>query len=166
MEYHRLIKVCESTEINITDEMAVAVESATRSQSNSKLWFRYRAGRVTASRMKAVCRTDATNTSQSLVKSICYPESFCFTSQQTTWGCKHEKSARDLYMKAQKTKHTNLTAQDSGLIINPLWPFIRASPDGVLSCTCCGRGTLEIKCPYCHREEDIAVASEDSKFCL
>ena len=165
MEYHRLIKVCESTEINITDEMAVAVESATRSQSNSKLWFRYRAGRVTASRMKAVCRTDATNPSQSLVKSICYPESFCFTSQQTTWGCKHEKSARDLYMKAQKPKHTNLTVQDSGLI-NPLWPFIGASPDGVLSCTCCGRGTLEIKCPYCHREEDIAVASEDSKFCL
>ena len=54
MEYHLLLKACESIEINIADEMAVAIESETRNQSNSKLWFRYRAGRVTASRMKAV----------------------------------------------------------------------------------------------------------------
>ena len=94
MEYHRLLKVCESTEIKITDEMAVAVEKETRSQANSKVWFRYRAGRVTASRMKAVCHMDATNPSQ---------------SRQTTWGCKHEKSARDKYVKAQKSKHRNLS---------------------------------------------------------
>ena len=131
--------------------MAVAVENETRSQANSKLWFRYRAGRVTASRMKAVCHMDATNPSQ---------------SRQTTWGCKHEKSARDKYVKAQKSKHRNLRVQDSGLVINPLWPFIGATPDGILSCTCCGRGMLEIKCPYCHRGEDIVVASKDRKFCL
>ena len=117
--------------------------------------------------MKAICHIDATNPSQSLVKSICYPESFCFTSQQTTWGCKHEKSAQDLYLKTQKPKHTNLAVQVSGLVINPLWPFIGASPDGLLSCTCCGGGTLEIKCPFCHRGEDVAVAaSKDRKFCL
>ena len=72
MEYHMLLKVCESNEVNITDEMAVVIENETRNQSNSKLWFRYRAGRVRASRTKAVCHTDATNPSQSLVKSICY----------------------------------------------------------------------------------------------
>jgi len=163
MEYHRLLKVCESTEISITDEMAVAVENETRSQANSKLWFRYRAGRVTASRMKAVCHTDATNPSQSLVKSICYPESFCFTSRQTTWGCKHEKSARDQYVKAQKSKHTNFTVQDSGLVINPLWPFIGASRDGILSCTCCGRGTLSLLSPGGGHS---CRFQKDSKFCF
>lgn len=167
MEYHELLKACEAVEINVTKEMAAAVEKETRHQSSSKLWFKYRAGRITASRMKAVCHTDAANPAQSLVKSICYPESFSFTSRQTAWGCKHEKSARDLYLMTAKKNHTNLQVQDSGLVINPLWPSIGASPDGIISCTCCGRGTLEIKCPYCHRGESVLIAaSKDSKFCL
>ena len=167
MGYHELLKACGEVEITVTKEMAAAVEKQTRQQSSSKLWFKYRAGRITASRMKAVCHTDAANPAQSLVKSICYPESFSFTSRQTAWGCKHEKSARDLYLTAAKKNHTNLQVQDSGLVINPLWPSIEASPDGIISCTCCGRGTLEIKCPYCHRGESVLIAaSKDSKFCL
>lgn len=70
LQYHKLLKVCESVKVNITNDMAIAVERETRLQSNSTLWFKYRAGRVTASRMKAVCHTDASNPSQSLVKSI------------------------------------------------------------------------------------------------
>ena len=58
MEYHELLKACESVSLNITQEMADSVEDATRNQSRSKLWFKYRAGRITASRMKSVCRTD------------------------------------------------------------------------------------------------------------
>jgi len=42
-----------------------------------------------------------------------------------------------------------------------------ASPDGVINCTCCGKGVLEIKCPFCHRETSLeAAATNDSKFCL
>ena len=167
LEYHELLKVCESVTVEVTEEMALAVEKETRLQSNSKLWFKYRAGRVTASRMKAACHTDPANPSQSLVKTICYPELFCFSSKQTAWGCRHEKSARDSYVKKVKEEHTNLTVHDSGLLINPNWPFIGASPDGIVSCACCGKGTLEIKCPYCHRGDSIeSAASEDSKFCL
>jgi len=34
-------------------------------------------------------------------------------------------------------------------------------------CSCHGKGTLEIKCSYCHRGEDIVcAASNDKKFCL
>ena len=69
-------------------------------------------------------------------------------------------------MKKVKEEHTDLTVHDSGLLINPNWPFIGASPDGVVSCACCGKGTLEIKCPYCHRVESLASAASDGKFCL
>ena len=93
LEYNELLKACESVKIEVTDEMAIAVEKETRLQAKSKLWFKFRAGRVTASRIKAVCHTDPANPSQSLVKAICYPELFCFTSKQTVWGCKREKSA-------------------------------------------------------------------------
>ena len=57
---------------------------------------------------------------------------------------------------------------DCGLLINPKWPLIGASPDRLLSCECCGKGTLEIKCPYCHtRGESIpSAASSDKTFFL
>lgn len=32
-------------------------------------------------------------------------------------------------------------------------PFVRASPDGLVSCDCCGSGGLEIKCPYCTKDK-------------
>ena len=50
--------------------------------------------------------------------------------------------------------HTSAANPDSGS---------GATPDGTTSCTCCGVGIVEIKCPYCHRERD---AAEDKKFCL
>ena len=167
LSYHELLAKCESVSVEISKEMAEKVEQATRSQSHSKLWFKYRAGRITASRMKAVCRTDPGYPAQSLIKSICYPEAFSFTTAATKWGCKHENQARQMYFTANKLKHHDLSIAESGFVINPQWPCIGASPDGIVNCSCCGRGVLEIKCPYCHRGTDIQTAAiEDSGFCL
>jgi len=63
-----LLKQCQNTEISVTAEQANAVENATREQSNSKLWYRFRAGRITTSKMKTVCCTDPTLPAQSLSK--------------------------------------------------------------------------------------------------
>ena len=167
LNYLELLAKCESVSVDISKEMAEKVEQATRSQSHSKLWFKYRAGRITASRMKAVCRTDPGNPAQSLIKSICYPEAFSFTTVATKWGCKHEKQGQEMYLAVNKLKHHDLSVAESGLVINPQWPFIGASPDGIINCTCCGKGVLEIKCPYCHQGTDVqAVAIKDSRFCL
>ena len=126
----------------------------------------YRSGRITASRMKAVCHTDPGKPSQSLIRQICYPQSFAFSSRQTKWGCSHEVDARKLYEKKMKEFHKGFDVSDSGFIINPKWPFVGATPDGNVACTCCGRGVLEIKCPYCHKGESIEVATANKKFCL
>ena len=67
-------------------------------------------------------------------------------------------------MRREKNKHTNLQVQDSSLVINPVWPSIGASPNGIIFCTCCSGGTLEIQCP--HGESIIVAANRDSKFCL
>ena len=167
LNYLDLLEACDNVSIEVTDDMAQAVEKETRKQSKTSLWFKYRAGRVTASRMKAVCHRNVTNPAQSLVKSICYPEAFNFTSKQTNWGCKHEKKARDRYEKAVRLKHTNLQVAECGLFINPQWPFVGASPDGIITCNCCSKGVLEIKCPFCHHDESIAAAStSDKNFCL
>jgi len=74
LSYTDFLDICESTEIRITDDMAKAVEKETQSPGSSKLWYTYCAGRVTVSRMKAVCHSKVTNSLQSLIKSICYPK--------------------------------------------------------------------------------------------
>ena len=57
--------------------------------------------------------------------------------------------------------------RDAGLVLNPKWPHIGASPDGAISCSCCGRGVVEIKCPYCRRSDDILdTIAHDKNFCL
>ena len=56
--------------------------------------------------------------------------------------------------------------KDSELVINGEWPFIGASPDGVVDCSCHGKGVLEIKYPFCHCNSTIQSAATDRKFCL
>ena len=55
-------------------------------------------------------------------------------------------------------QHTNFSIISSGLIISSLLPYLAASPDGIITCDCCGVGTLEIKCPFCRRDESPEVA--------
>ena len=140
MQYHELLAVCDAISLEVTKEMSQLVEKETRLQSKSSLWYKYRASRITSSSMKAVCHTDSTNPSQSLVKSICNPEEFAFTSKQTNWGQKQEKAAKELYLKINISNHDQLVVTDSGLVINPQWPYMGASPDGIIECKCCGKG--------------------------
>lgn len=64
----------------------------------------------------------------------------------TNYGLKSEPIARNLYQQVMMKQHTTFKVINSGLVINDDNPLIRASPDGVVSCKCCGTGILEIKC--------------------
>ena len=165
LSFTELLDTCSKVNLDLTEEMVVSVEEATREQGTSKLWYTYRAGRVTASRMKSVCRTDHSKPARSLLNAICYPEAYRFKTTATQWGCKHEKLAREHYTKIMQEEH-DATVKISGLVLNCKWPHLGASPDGIVCCGCCGKGTLEIKCPYCHRGEGIDDVASDPKSCL
>ena len=80
------------------------------------------------------------------------------------WGCTHEKSAIDAYTQNTTSRHQNFTVSEVGLFLNETTPFIGASPDGLIEWTCCGKGTLGIKCPYCFQEN---LPEEDTEnFCM
>ena len=162
----KLSERCKSVEVSLTSVEVTQVEKATREQSLSKIWFEQRAGRITASKMHDVMKTSLTSPSVSLIKSICYPEVFRFSSKATDWGCSHEKIALQQYVTSQTPHHESLKVSVSGLVLNQKWPFLGASPDGIVDCSCCGRGVIEIKCPYGHREKTISAALEDRHFCL
>ena len=126
LAYDDLLKKCESIfeNLTITQEQAKNVEVATRAQALSKVWFRYRTGRITASRFKAAAHTDPLQPSKSLIKAVCYPEMCKFSNRATRWGCEHERTARDAYGAWASSKHLNLIISDRGLVIHPTFHIL------------------------------------------
>ena len=125
----QLIEHCQSCfdAVKISAEEAKAVEEATRKQAEAKQWFAFRAGRITASKLKAATRTDIAQPSTSLIRSICYPEAFKFTSVETRWGCEHERHALTQYAEYVGTCHQHAKMCGSGLVIHPDHPYLGAS---------------------------------------
>ena len=149
----------------ISGDQVSLVEENTREQASSRIWFQQRSGRVTASKLKSAIATDPSKPPQSLIKSICYPNLQSFKSAVCKYGVEHEDIAQKEYAQRMSKVHTNFEIANTGLIIEPLYPFMGASPDAVISCTCCGRGVLEMKCPFTCKDKDfLSVANNNSNF--
>ena len=67
LNYGELSKIASKKIIKVTEAEAKQVETKTRAQSNSCLWFRMRAGRITASRFKSTCHTNLARPSIGLI---------------------------------------------------------------------------------------------------
>lgn len=151
---------------DISFQVASFVASETQEQAKSGKWFAVRAGCVTASNAKQVCRTSLTNPSRSLLRKICYPEDGQFWSPQTAWGKEHEEKAMQGYTSACKDIHVRFQCKKSGLHISLEHPYLAASPDGLVNCTCCGEGVVEIKCPFNGREQSVRNLASLKQSCL
>ena len=110
-----------------------------------RVWFRMRTGRITASNFKRACHTDPANPSKSLIMSICYPEALRFSTVATRWGCRHEHVALEMYTHMFGGEHEDFRVSKCGLFISTEYPFLGASPDGHVQCSCCGLGICEVK---------------------
>ena len=90
-------------------------------------------------------KTNIAKPAKSLVKSICYPEAHNFSTAATRWSSEHEVRARRAYHIEINGFHESLTISDSGLNIDPRWPYLVASPDGIVDCKYWGMGVLYVK---------------------
>lgn len=153
---------------SVSQYQADNLESATRNQSVSSLWYQHRMGRVTASKAHDILTRKATTPAANLVKRIAGYSTYDLSKkQQVKWGIDHEEECRQAYTTHQQGQHIGFDCSASGFVINPRHPFLGASPDGITNCTCCGKGTLEIKCPYKHRNQTVQQAAKnDQDFCL
>lgn len=137
----------------VFEEMSVSVEEseflfrATTKQSKSLLWYEYKKGRLTASHFGNICRTSVESPSKSVINQI-LQENKISEVPAMKWGIKNENVARTAYVELMKCSHESFEVSDAGLFINPIAPHLGASPDGMVSCNCCGPGSLEIKRPY------------------
>ena len=74
--------------LQVTKEQSTCLETNTREQSGSKLWFTHRAGCITASNFKAAAVTNSCMPSQSLISRLCYPENHKFSTAATRYYLK------------------------------------------------------------------------------
>ena len=121
----------------------------TETQSLSGAWRLHRGGRITASNFYEAChkKIDQKGKNSLLNKLMNYA-----TSPNTPalkYGRECEEIARSEFSKA--ADHENLSIQTTGLHIRSDVPFLGASPDALIDCSCHGKGLLEIKCPYKYR---------------
>ena len=77
------------------------------------------------------------------------------------WGIKHEDTAVKSF---EATK--GLEVHPCGVYISHLYPFLAASPNGLIHFPDGSLGLIEVKCPFKHCASMIADACKDPLFCL
>jgi hypothetical protein len=166
-DYDDLLKLAEShLHEKVTPAMVEHLSQVTCEQTKSKEWYKYRAGRITASRFRQVIHTNCHKPSLSLLKSICYPEVDRFTTIATKWGLDHEINALTTYQNNMTASHNDFALISCGFYVHTEYPFLGASPDALVECKCCGKGVVEVKCPLTAQESSFADAADKVSFCL
>ena len=105
-------------QVQLKAEQVKLVEGTTRAQSKGTSFFKHRAGRIGASISGAVFHTNLSLPSQSLIKTICYPDLYKLNITAVKHGCKHEDAVIQAYETVMKKSHTNFQVKKSGLFIN------------------------------------------------
>ncbi|XP_065914471.1 uncharacterized protein [Dysidea avara] len=134
--------------LSVTDEQAMAIELATRTQRLSSDWYSQRQGRITASLFHDVFTFKEKNSPDSLIKRLlCNVDITHILAIK--WGVEKEDTARREYIAKMSSLHQGFRCTLTGLVVNPQYPFLGASPDALVECSCCGgQGIVEIKCPF------------------
>ena len=64
------------------------------------------------------------------------------------YGRSMEINAVNNFIDVISPSHKNFKVFESGLFLDKIDPFIGASPDRIVTCDCCFKACLEVKCPY------------------
>jgi putative phage-type endonuclease len=136
-----------------TDSVAL-IEKFTKEQARCLLWHEHRTGRITASKFHSASTTSSIKPARSLIKDILTSSYDCSNKVPSiAWGVEHEADARNMYAEIYSATHSGHTVSAAGLVVCKNNPFLAASPDGWVTDTCCGKGILEIKCPFSLKDE-------------
>ena len=120
----------------------------TADQVSSDKWFQYRHGVIASFAHDVLLKVD----DNLQISNISFSQNLCaklcmynppIHSAALNWGKTNEKFAFKRHIRKNRTKHKNFSCKTTGLFIIEHYPFLGASPDGVLSCKYCGLGVLE-----------------------
>ena len=157
--------------LSFSDRQLQELEKATRAQSKSNVWFKQRKGRITASKFRDVytkvntlSRSKVVNCKVTpLLVSLLYQKDIS-TLGSTKWGTDHEDTAKECFFQEFTNTHKNCKMVSCGLFVSKSHPYIGASPDAIVLCSCCQKACVEIKCPYSIRNQSVLDAWKDTSF--
>ena len=160
------------SELKLTHSQREEVARKTSGQSNNQTWTEMRRGVITASRMLAVVRKIYADgqirnkkSADNLVSTILnYVPSF--STKATQWGILNEPVARNKYKTAAAKKHKDFRLNETGIVLSTQYPYLGASPDALVECSCCGKGIAEFKCTWSHREKTAREMAQIPSTCL
>ena len=119
---------CFLENISVTPEDAVALEKRTVLQGESKEWLNQHSRRITASNFgKVLFRVKFP--SDSMLKGI-FLSSISLNARAIAHGKAKETVAKTIYCRKMQKRIPHFALYDAGLTVNPLWPYLGASPDG------------------------------------
>ncbi len=141
---------------HVTEDAVLILERSTRGQAENDLWKQHRIGRITALRFHDVftkMNTIQASTPGSVSVSSLLSLVMGYTEPNANipalkYGRNMENPARHAYEKYLLAHgHQAVKVDQVGLFVDPDHSYLGASPDAFVSCSCCGVGVLEIKCP-------------------
>ena len=149
------------------------IEEITQKQSKNSQWHKFRKGIVTASIFKE-CTYKISESFNVINPSKCKTitnkilgKIEGFETKATEWGIANEPLALKNYLEKFKHEHKKVKIDEQGWFYVSLdYPFIGASPDGIIHCECHAPRLIEVKCPFTHRGLSIENYSKQKNTCL
>ena len=154
--------------IFLTKEDVIRIERDTVKQSDCKLWFELRKGRITSS----VCHRIfiRKRNFESLCENILNPTPLenlpSKTREVLNHGKLYESRARELYVDVMKHKLKKIIfVRETGVVIQPSLIWLAASPDGfAIDETSNVHVLIEIKCPASKKHSKPSDLLKDPNF--
>ncbi|XP_045454869.1 uncharacterized protein LOC123664369 [Melitaea cinxia] len=129
------------------------VERSTILQRDSGEWLEIRKSLVTASNLGLICKRKVTSSTAPLVKNLLYRKNLAHV-MTVAHGVEHEQQALQ-----QLQQQEGVIIAPCGLFIDKDYPFIGATPDGLI-----GHDTIvEVKCPIAAYKKGLSTAIEENK---
>ena len=125
---------------------------------DSDIWYQQWYGRLTASSFHSIL-TMKKQTESKVADRLLKNEDLSYIPA-VKWGIDKEDIARQTYTKEILSSHQDFHCTKADLVINSLYPHLGASPDGLVSCSCCGDGLVEIKCPFSVKDDHLDILRE------
>ena len=145
--------------VGLAINQCIVLQKSTRQQCSSQLWRLKRSKRLTSSIFGRVI-----NRKENIYPKAIYARTKGFSSprsQSLQWGNDNENIAIKKYEAEFCNQQQGLRVAKCGLFINPQWPWLGASPDGVLLQDGQAVRGIEIQCPFSRKEKTIEDACKD-----
>ena len=157
-----MIHFCKST-TPLTLQEIEQIDTLTTGQSSNKEWHRQRRGAITSFKFHIIIHGTPHVQEKYLGEIMRGASDFHKVPLSIKWGRCHEELALSTYVKYMMNIHRDVEISQPGLLVRRVKPYLRASPDALVFCSCHGTRLVEVKCPWSTRYLDPETAIQDDK---